>query len=96
MDEAGPSQANEANLCFICSEHKPCEVTCKVTRGLPTLIKASVERNDGFSTTLKQAEFVYVHESCRQKYIHKQYIKAAQKDQDIELQYSPQKKKLRT
>lgn len=48
----------------------------KITRGIATLKAASEEREDGLLRYLNTHEFVYVHSSCRQKYINQKYIKA--------------------
>lgn len=65
----------------------------KVTRGIPTLKAASVERGDGLSQYLNTCEFVYVHSVCRQKYINKGCINAYLKKKNTTSTCSPPKKK---
>jgi len=69
---------------LFCDDNKNSEDVVKVTRGLQTL----VERNDKFLRTLRKAEFVYIHESYRQKYINKQYTKMSQRIDMISITFT--------
>ena len=62
----------------------------KISRGITTLRAASSARQDGLLPYL-QAEFVYAHSGCREKYIHQKYIDSYKKQKATAS--SPQKKK---
>lgn len=56
------------DLCFICKDVLSAKVTNLVARGLPALLKASLERKDENYELLKNLDSIEVHSSCRKYY----------------------------
>lgn len=70
--------ASEGGNCFICENTlQGSEVIEGKKRGLETLRKSSITRNDNKIQLLEGLQSIVVHDGCRKKYIHEKYIAAA-------------------
>ncbi|KAF4530425.1 hypothetical protein B566_EDAN015256 [Ephemera danica] len=58
------------NTCLFCGEPLGSVLSHKVTaKGLNTIKNISIERKDGVSDRISEANCIFVHENCRKKYI---------------------------
>lgn len=60
--------------CFMCKSSLEQNKTVEVKRGLPNLMNAARERNDGNIRFLEGVETIKVHADCRRNYICKRMI----------------------
>ena len=71
-----------SQLCFICNKLLTEGETVTVSRGMKTLIDASIERGDEFVDYLKSEKSVTVHMDCRKSYIRKSSIAAIKRQHE--------------
>lgn len=71
-------------FCFICNKLLTEDETVVVSRGMPTLIDASVARNDEFTEYLRSEKSVTIHVDCRKAYTRKSSISAAKRQRENE------------
>ena len=65
-----------SQFCFICNELLTEGETATVSRGMKTLIYASIERGDEFVDYLRSEKCVTIHVDCRKSYTRKSSIAA--------------------
>ena len=73
-----------SQLCFICNKFLTKGETVTVSRGMKTLIDASIERGDEFVDYLRSEKSVTVHVDCRKSYIRKSSIAAIKRQHEDE------------
>ena len=71
-----------SQLCFICNKLLTEGETVTVSRGMKTLIDASIERDDEFVDYLRSEKSVTVHMDCRKSYIRKSSIVAIKRQHE--------------
>ena len=71
-----------SQLCFICNKLLTEGETVTVSRGMKTLIDASIERGDEFVDYLRSEKSVTVHVNCRKSYIRKSSIAAIKRQHE--------------
>ena len=73
-----------SQLCFICNKFLTKGETVTVSRGMKTLIDASIERGDEFVDYLRSEKSVTVHVDCRKSYIRKSSMAAIKRQHEDE------------
>ncbi|CAH2237338.1 jg3546 [Pararge aegeria aegeria] len=73
-----------SQFCFICNKLLTEDETVVVSRGMPTLIDASVARSDEFADYLRSQKSVTIHVDCRKSYTRKTSISASKRQREEE------------